>query len=92
LVGTWTLDLENAALSKDGGEIVLRFRSGQVHMVASSPLPVTVSVSVDGKPQLPVTIQDSRLYTLFDSNDYDEHFLRLKIPKAGFNAFTFTFG
>jgi hypothetical protein len=61
-------------------------------MVAGSAQPVTVSVTVDGKPQPPVMVQGSQLYTLFDSSDYGEHELELKIPKAGFNAYTFTFG
>ena len=38
------------------------------------------------------TIAGSQLYTLFDSDDYGEHLLELTIPKAGFNAYTFTFG
>jgi thiol-disulfide isomerase/thioredoxin len=92
LVGSWTVAMENATLAKDDGEIVLHFKSGKVHMVASSASAVTVSVSVDGKPQPPVTIQGSQLYTLFDSKDYGEHQLELKIPKAGFTAYTFTFG
>jgi hypothetical protein len=92
LVGKWTVDPEDAELAGDQGEVVLRFRSGKVHMVASSVAPVTVSVTVDGKPQPPVTIEGSQLYTLFDSEDYGEHLLQLKIPKAGFHAYTFTFG
>jgi thiol-disulfide isomerase/thioredoxin len=92
LVGSWTVDAENATLAADNGKVDLRFKSGKVHMVASSPSPVTVAVTVDGKPQPPVTIQGSQLYTLFDSEDYGEHRLELTIPKAGFNAYTFTFG
>ncbi len=92
LVGNWTVDPEDATLAGDQGEVVLRFKSGKVHMVASSASPVTVSVTVDGKPQPPVTIEGSQLYTLFDSEDYGEHLLELKIPQAGFHAYTFTFG
>jgi thiol-disulfide isomerase/thioredoxin len=92
LVGNWSVDAENATLAKDQGAIVLHFKSGKAHMVANSASPITVSVTVDGKPQPPVTIDGSRLYTLFDSEDYGEHLLELKIPKAGFQAYTFTFG
>jgi hypothetical protein len=42
--------------------------------------------------QTPLTIQASRLYTLFDSDDYGTHLLRIQIPKAGLKAFTFSFG
>jgi thiol-disulfide isomerase/thioredoxin len=92
LQGTWTLADENAELSKDGGAIALHFNSGKVFMVASSANPVTLNVTVDGKAQAPVTVQASQLYTLFDSKDYGEHELRIEIPKAGFMAYTFTFG
>ncbi len=65
-------------------------------MAAGSERPVTVGVVVDGRPQLPVTVQESRLYTLFGSGDYGTHVMTLSIPKAGpragFEAFTFTFG
>jgi len=92
LVGAWDLTGEQARLAKDGGEIALHCRSGKVFMVASSTAPVTLAVSVDGKAQPPVTVQASRLYTLFDSNTYGDHMVRITVPKAGFQAFTFTFG
>ena len=92
LVGSWKIGQEQATLAKDDGAVLLHFRSGKVHMVASSPTPVTVSVTVDGKAQAPVTVEGSQLYTLFDSDDYRDHELELKIPKSGFNAYTFTFG
>jgi hypothetical protein len=47
LVGSSVIDHDDATLAEDQGEIVLRFRSGKVHMVASSQSPVTVSVVVD---------------------------------------------
>jgi len=92
LVGTWTLAAENATLARDGGMVNLAFQSGEVFMVASSERPVTVGVVVDGRPQPLVTVQESRLYTLSDSGDYGQHVMTLAIPKAGFEAFTFTFG
>ncbi len=92
LVGNWKIGPEQATLTKDGGTVLLHFHAGKVHMVASSTAPVTVSVTVDGKAQAPVTIQASQLYTLFDSDDYSDHRLELKIPKSGFSAYTFTFG
>ena len=92
LEGAWDLSGEHATLAKDGGRIVLHCRSGKVFMVASSPQPATLSVTVDGKPQPSVVVKDSRLYTLFDSTDYGEHTVSVSIDKAGFEAFTFTFG
>ncbi len=92
LVGAWKLTAEDATLARDGGAVNLAFQSGKVFMVASSERPVTVGIVVDGRPQPPVTVQESRLYTLFDSGDYGRHVMTLSIPKAGFEAFTFTFG
>lgn len=92
LAGAWTLAPESATLAKNDGRITLHCHSGKVFMVASAAHPVTVAVRVDGKPQKPVTVRESRLYTLFDSTDYRDHTLELRIPKAGLQAFTFTFG
>ncbi len=92
LVGAWTLSAEQATLAKGKGEVLLHCRSGKVFMVASSVVPVTLSVTVDGKPQPAVTVRESRLYTIFDSTDYSDHIVKLDVPKAGFRAFTFTFG
>ncbi len=92
LVGQWDIQMQRAVLSQDNGTILLAFRSAKVFMVAASPEPVTVSAMVDGRMQPPVTVQASQLYTLFDTTDYRQHFLTLKIPKAGFEAYTFTFG
>ena len=58
-------------------------------LAASSPQ--TLSVIVDGTPQPPVTVDGSRLYSLY-SGPGGEHVLRLKAPKAGLSAYSFTFG
>jgi thiol-disulfide isomerase/thioredoxin len=92
LVGTWEVGKENVSLARHDGEIRLHFKAGKVHMVASALTPITLDITVDGKPQPPVTVQASQLYTLFDSTDYRDHVLTIRIPKAGFHAFTFTFG
>ena len=49
------------------------------------------AVNVDGTPQPPVTIDGSRLCPLYSGGN-GEHVLRLKAPKAGLSAYTFTFG
>lgn len=92
LAGSWALSPEFATLEADGGGVALAFQSGKVFMVASSPQPVTLGVTVDGKPQPPVTVHESRLYTLYDSTNYATHIMSISIPKAGLQAFTFTFG
>ena len=89
--GTWKISADNATLSVDGGEILLRFRAPRVNLVAGSPSSQTLSIVVDGKPQPPVTVQGSQLYSLY-SGTAGEHVLRLTIPKAGLSAFSFSFG
>ncbi|MEX1827017.1 thioredoxin family protein [Luteibacter sp. CQ10] len=92
LVGRWEIGRENASLIGPSGEIRLHFKAKKVHMVASANDPITIEVAVDGKPQAPVTVQKSMLYTLFDGDGYKDHVLTIKVPKANFHAFTFTFG
>ncbi|QDE39952.1 thioredoxin family protein [Luteibacter pinisoli] len=92
LVGRWEIGRQNATLDSASGEIRLHFKAKKVHMVASANDPVTLEIAVDGKPQAPVTVQASQLYTLFDGDGYKDHVLTIKIPKANFHAFTFTFG
>jgi thiol-disulfide isomerase/thioredoxin len=92
LVGRWEIGRQNASLVGPSGEVRLHFKAKKVHMVASANDPVTLEIAVDGKPQPPVTVQASQLYTLFDGDGYKDHVLTIKVPKANFHAFTFTFG
>ncbi|HET8899899.1 MAG TPA: thioredoxin family protein [Rhodanobacteraceae bacterium] len=92
LGGDWRLNDEYATLTGEQGTIRLRFKAGKLHMVAASDQPVTLTVTVDGKPQPAVTVQASRLYTLFDNDDYHEHEAVIRVKGKGFRAFTFTFG
>ena len=92
LSGLWEITQQYARLSGDHGEIRLHFKAGKLHLVASSDHPVTLEVAIDGKKQSPVTVQPSQLDTLFDSNDYRDHELVLRIPRSGLQAYSFTFG
>jgi thiol-disulfide isomerase/thioredoxin len=91
LSGIWNLAPDRATSLADGGEILLRFNAPKVNLVVGSSSPQTVSIIVDGTPQPPVTIDGSRLYSLY-SGTSGEHVLRLTAPKAGLSAYTFTFG
>jgi thiol-disulfide isomerase/thioredoxin len=92
LVGRWEITDQYARLVGTQGELQLRFNAGKLHIVTSADAPVTLEVLIDGTPQPPVIVQASRLYTLFDSHDYREHTLTLRIPQAGLRVYTFTFG
>jgi thiol-disulfide isomerase/thioredoxin len=91
LEGRWKLSGDHAVSSADGGEILLRFNAPKVNLVAGSASPQSLSITVDGTPQPPVTVDGSRLYPLYGGSS-GEHVLRLKAPKAGLSAYTFTFG
>ncbi|MET0330585.1 MAG: thioredoxin family protein [Dyella sp.] len=92
LVGRWKIADQNAQLVGDSGEIRLHFKAGKLNIVANAAQPVALQISVDGKPQPPVTVQASRLYTVFDSNDYRDHVVSIHITQPGLTMFTFTFG
>ena len=92
LGGKWQFSGQNIQLIGSNGQIDLKFHSGKIYMVASSPKPATIKITVDGKKQQDVTVQASKLYTLFDSQDYSDHIIEINISQPGFQAFTFTFG
>ncbi|TPG04300.1 thioredoxin family protein [Rhodanobacter glycinis] len=92
LSGVWEISDKYAQLASAHGELQLHFKAGKLHMVASSEQPTPLEIVVDGKLQPTITVQTSRLYTLFDSDDYREHSLTLRIPQAGLQIYTFTFG
>ena len=91
LSGLWNVTDDRATSSADGDEILLRFNAPKVNLVAGSLSPQTLSVIVDDKPQPPVTVDGSRLYSLY-SGAGGEHVLRLRVPRAGLSAYSFTFG
>jgi cytochrome c biogenesis protein CcdA/thiol-disulfide isomerase/thioredoxin len=92
LEGRWQFSEDKASLVSGSGKIKLHFNSAKVHFVSESTTPLTVSITVDGQAQPPVTIQASQLYTLFDSTNYADHTIEIIIPNSGLDAFTFTFG
>lgn len=92
LQGLWQFTPQNLVLVGDQGKIRLPFHAGKVHLVAASAVPAQLTVTVDGKAQPPVTVGESQLYTLFDSNVYDNHVIEITITGKWFQAFTFTFG
>ena len=90
--GQWQFSGPNVQLIGNSGQINLKFHSGKLYMVASSQKPATLTITVDGKQQPSVTVQASKLYTLFNSEDYSDHTIEIDISQSGFQAFTFTFG
>ena len=91
LSGRWDVTGDRATSSADGDEIVLRFNAPKVNLVAGSASPQTLSVIVDGVQQPPVTVDGSRLYSLY-SGPGGEHVLHLRAPEPGLSAYSLTFG
>jgi len=91
LSGTWKFSAEKSTCESTACEIHLPFSAAKLHMVASSPKAATVNVTVDGTAQAPMSVQQSMLYTLFDSTSDQKHAIVITVP-SGFEAFTLTFG
>lgn len=89
--GTWNINSEYAQ-SVENSEVVYRFNSKDVYMVARSDIPVEIEVWQDEKFIKNITISESKLYTLIGNESSDSHLLRLKIKGAGVEIYTFTFG
>ena len=92
LAGTWEITPQYARSAGTQSELQLRFKAAKLYVVASADQPTVLEVTVDGKPQAPVTVQGSRAYTLFDSHDDREHLLLLRVPAEGLRVYSFTFG
>jgi thiol-disulfide isomerase/thioredoxin len=92
LTGRWEITRQYARSAGTQVELQLHFKAAKLYMVASADQATPLEVTVDGKPQPAVTVQASRLYTLFDSHDDREHTLLLRIPQADLRVYSFTFG
>ncbi len=91
LGGTWNVTPEYAE-NKSAGSIVFNYEAKSVYIAAGSVLGVEVEIYKDDVFLKKVMIKDQTLYTLIQDSDYGKHTLRIVVPKAGLQAFTFTFG
>lgn len=102
LSGIWDFALEYAT-AHAGDDIVYRYSSKNVYVVASANSPVNVQVMQDGKPigsaagsdvsaQGILTIGSSRLYKIVSNAAPGDHTLELKVQGDGAQFYTFTFG
>jgi thiol-disulfide isomerase/thioredoxin len=106
LGGTWNI-LDEYAVSTPDSSAAFKYTAKGMYFVAGAPSPITIEVLLDGAP-IPasmkgaditykdgksyVTVQINRLYKLIDASSASTHILKLVIPQAGLQAFTFTFG
>ncbi len=91
LGGTWNITPEYAE-NKNAGSILFKYEAKNVYITTGSPQGVEIEIYKDDVFVKKVTITDESLYQLIGDADYEKHTLRIVIPKAGLQAFTFTFG
>src|SRR3989344_53206 len=91
LSGIWNITSEYAE-NKSAGSIVFSYEAKNVYITAGGAEEVEVEIYKDDVFVKKVTIKNETLYTLIQDADYGKHVLRIVIPKAGLQAFTFTFG
>ena len=91
LGGTWNMTSEYAE-NKGAGSVVFNYEAKNVYITAGSSQEIEVEIYKDDVFVKKVTIKNETLYTLIQDEDYGKHVLRIVIPKAGLQAFTFTFG
>jgi hypothetical protein len=90
--GEWQFEKEYAKLDRGKGKVRLKFHSGKVYMVGKSLKdPVHAIIIVDGKKINELVISESQLYTLFTSDQYEDHLLEIQFD-GPVELFTFTFG
>lgn len=92
--GTWTVE-EERAVAGAGARIVYRYRAADANLVMAPPEGGTgrVEIVVDGVSRGVITVDDERLYDLFETPGlYGEHLLELRFLDPGIAAYAFTFG
>lgn len=94
LDGAWKVQPEYVESAAAGSAIVLRYTAGQVNLVMSTATgaPIDVTVQVDDRSPVTVTVKDPDLYPLVDDASSGTHTLRLTATAPGVRAFAFTFG
>lgn len=92
LQGNWSVTGQSAVAADADAIFVLRYRGGQVNLVAGSDAPVALDVDLDGAPLPPVTVGDRDLYKILDNGPEGYHTLTFRPHHAGFEAYAFTFG
>lgn len=91
LNGLWNITSEYAE-NTDEATISFVYDSKDVYMTAGSDKGVEVEIYKDDVFVKKVTVKDETLYKLIEGGSYGKHILKIKIPKSGLKAFTFTFG
>ncbi|HYF05958.1 MAG TPA: cytochrome c biogenesis protein DipZ [Patescibacteria group bacterium] len=90
--GKWQFSSEKTT-SLESGVIFLKFNAKKVFMVAASKKPQVIKVHFQNTGAVrEVTVSASQLYELLSLPERERGMIWIEIPKAGFEAYTFTFG
>lgn len=103
LSGMWDFEDQYAQNKTADAKILYQYQAKNVYMVASAATPITLKITLDGKPlgtaagsdvaaDGTITIQANRLYNLINGAAYGEHTLEITVQSPGLQAYTFTFG
>ncbi len=73
-------------------EIEFTYKAKNVYMVGASTAGTDIQIYRDGVLVGTKNIKENTLYQIISNDDYNSHTLLIKIPSAGLDAYTFTFG
>lgn len=89
LQGNWTVHPEFIQANKDA-TLTLNFLATHVYLVMQSDTPQTLTPLLNNVPQAPLTVQEARMYEVFQA-PYGRHTLTLPVP-PNTKLYVFTFG
>ncbi len=101
LEGKWKNDPDHMELQSNNGNIILKYNSKSVNIVAGGNGNFTViqdgklitnDLSKDASSDGIFMIDKQRLYNLVTNKDYGEHTIEIDVKGQGFQIYTFTFG
>jgi hypothetical protein len=92
LNGIWERGEEALVLRSTRGSVRVRFSAAKLYLIAGSPQPATVHLSLDAGGERAIEVSTPTLYTLIDGDSYGEHLLQLECARPGFSLFSATFG
>jgi len=101
LEGKWKNNPDNMELQSNNGNIILKYNSKSVNIVAGGNGNFTVKqdrnlikndLSKDSSSDGKFLIDGQRLYNLVTNKEYGEHTIEIDVKEKGFQIYTFTFG
>ncbi|HEY8522742.1 MAG TPA: thioredoxin family protein, partial [Nitrososphaeraceae archaeon] len=101
LEGKWKNNPDNMELQSNNGNIILKYNSKSVNIVAGGNGNFTVKqdrnlikndLSKDSSSDGKFLIDGQRLYNLVTNKEYGEHTIEIDVKGKGFQIYTFTFG